>query len=65
MDRHSRAKMIGEALREVGVLAAVFIPLDHFFAEKQVMPTWMVLPAVAIWGIGLWTVGMLIEEKRE
>lgn len=57
--------MIGEALREIGVLAAVFIPLDHLFSDKPSLPIWAVVTAMLIYGVGIWLVGMLIEERRE
>jgi hypothetical protein len=61
----TRAEMIGEALREAGVLAAVFIPLDHVFAEHPVLPAWATLLAMLVVGGGLFTLGLLIEERRK
>lgn len=61
----TKAEMIGEALREVGVLAAVFIPLDHLFSDTSAFPLWGVALATVIYGGGLWFVGMKIEETRQ
>lgn len=61
----SRAEMIGDALREVGVLAAVFIPLDWAFSSEPVLPLWGVVVATVFYGGGFFVVGMLVEEARE
>lgn len=57
--------MIGEALREMGVLMLVFIPLDHVFSEHPVLPAWGVIVAAAGYGVGLFGLGLVIEETRE
>lgn len=58
--------MIGEALRDVGILAAVFIPLDHLFSDgKEDLPTWIVVIATVTYGGVIWFLGVLIEEHRE
>ena len=60
----TRAEMVGEALREIGILALVFIPLDHVFAEDPVLPLWGVVVATVLFGFGAIALGMLIEERR-
>lgn len=61
----SRAEMIGEAFREVGVLAAVFIPLDWGFSSEPALPLWGAVVATVAYGGGFFALGVLIEEARE
>ena len=57
--------MIGEGLRELGVLSATFIPLDYAFAENPDLPGWAIVVATVMFGGGFFCVGILIEEKRQ
>jgi hypothetical protein len=57
--------MIGEALRETGVLLLVFIPLDHLFSEHPVLSSWGVIVAAVGYGVGLFGLRVVIEETRE
>jgi hypothetical protein len=61
----SRAEMVGEAFREVGILATVFIPLDYVFADQPALPWWGVLLAMLVYGVGVWCAGVVIEERRQ
>jgi hypothetical protein len=63
--KKTRAEMVGEALREVGVLALVFIPLDHAFSAEPALPLWAVVLATIVFGLGAIGLGVLIEEIRE
>jgi hypothetical protein len=54
--------LIGESLREVAVLVAVFVPLDVFVQGRTLtVPT--VLATMAISG-GLLALGVFLEVKR-
>lgn len=57
--------MVGEALREAGVLAIVLIPLDHVFSDQQELSTLTVVAATLVIGMGLFGLGVYIEEKRK
>jgi phosphate/sulfate permease len=56
--------MIGEGLREVGVLVFVFVPLDYFLGDNQMIPAWVVLFVTVVVGLGMWLLGFFIEEKH-
>jgi hypothetical protein len=55
-------RRFGETLREMGILVAVFAPLDALFAERNVSPQLVI--AIAVAGLLVLTCGILIEESR-
>jgi hypothetical protein len=54
--------MVGEFLREAGVLLAVFIPLDMVFSGKAVATMTFVLGMVA--SLVFLTLGVTVERLR-
>jgi hypothetical protein len=53
----------GEALREIGVLLIVFVPLDAVFAQGDLKPeTIIALAVTVIAGVFLVIGGILLEE---
>jgi hypothetical protein len=62
VERHGVAQMIGEALREMAILFAVFIPIDLAIESRQPTLGWIV--SVITLGAGLFFAGVLIERKR-
>ena len=56
--RREKSRMIGDALREIGILVAVFLPLDAFF-ERQ-FTFWTVVFALLLAGAFMWW-GMILE----
>jgi hypothetical protein len=63
--RKTRAEMVGEALREAGILVAVFGIMDAFLDHeiKDHKFTW--IAAVSIVSAALFRWGVKIEEGRE
>lgn len=55
--------MIGETLREIGLLWTVFAPLDAFFAEKA--PVAANVWAFTLFGLTLTVVGINMELAAE
>jgi hypothetical protein len=55
-------RLLGETLREIGILVAVFAPLDALFAERITSPG--VIIAVATGGTVLIVGGILMEARR-
>jgi hypothetical protein len=61
-EKHTRAEMIAELLRDAAVLVGVFAPLD-LFVTKQPLTWWVVLIIVAL-VLGLAVAGIVMEERR-
>jgi hypothetical protein len=65
-EKSSVPEMIGEALREVGILTLVFVPLEAYRGVQW--KTWVVALAMmvtVILAIGFLALGIAIERKRE
>jgi hypothetical protein len=61
--RH-RAELVGESVREIGVLLLVFVPLDStFYPEKIDWAAQIGLVILASAGLGLIAIGVLIEGR--
>ncbi|MBI3402890.1 MAG: hypothetical protein HY048_15860 [Acidobacteria bacterium] len=56
------AVLIGESLREVAVLVAVFVPLD-VYVQGRILTVRTLLATIAISG-GLFALGVFLEVKR-
>lgn len=61
-ERRTSAEMVGEALREAGVLTAVFGMLDKFLRDEGPSLRW----TAGVLGLALclFVLGIKIEEKR-
>ncbi len=55
-------EMIGEALREAGVLVLVFVPLYELFERDR--PVWYIVWLLLVIGIGLLLAGIEVERRR-
>ncbi len=62
LDRRKTYHLIGESLREVGILLLVFGPLDAFFQHER-LGLFAVTPFIAA-GLLLVGVGIIIEAKE-
>ena len=69
-DKMATAEMIGEGLRELGILTFVFIPLDYVFSENTLAWGWVGV-AMVMFGCGLFLLessssvdGGKLESKR-
>lgn len=60
--RHSVAEMLGEFLREAGVLFAVFIPLDLLVQGHPLTPLSALV--IVILPTALLAAGMMLERTR-
>jgi hypothetical protein len=64
MGRKTTAEMVGEAMRELGVLLALFAPLERIVVKgERLSPAFVV--TVAAWVLGLVGLGILIERTRK
>jgi hypothetical protein len=55
-------EMIGEALREMGVLVIVFVPLYELFEHEH--PSWYIVLLLIFIGIGCLLTGIEVERRR-
>jgi len=55
-------EMIGEALREAGVLVLVFVPLYELFEHDH--PGWYIVGLLIFIGVSLLLAGIEIERRR-
>jgi hypothetical protein len=55
--------MLGEGSRELGILIAVFLPLDNVF-EVQPLPFWIAYGTAVILGGGFFAFGIYLERSR-
>jgi hypothetical protein len=62
-DRRTSAEMIGEGLRELGILMLVFVPLDFAIADRPPLTGWGVSAIVAL-ALALFVIGVRIERTR-
>ena len=62
MDRKSVGEMVGECLRDAGLLTSVFLPLDNIFTDKPLTAGWFV--TILILGGGFIIMGIVIERRR-
>ena len=61
IDKRRVQHLIGETLREFGVLLALFFPLDAFFQSGLVSP--LVLATGVAGGLLFVTVGIIVESS--
>ena len=58
-------ELVGESVREIGILLLVFVPLDATFYEGKIDLTAQIgLAILAMAGLALIAVGVLIEAKK-
>jgi len=62
MERRVVLQLVGETMRETGMLAGLFVPLDSAFAERPL--TTAVLIAVGVASIAAIACGILLEAKN-
>jgi len=54
-------RLLGETVREIGILVFVFAPLDAAFADHPL--DFSVVIAVAAWALGAVVVGIMLETE--
>ncbi len=54
-------RLLGETVREIGILVFVFAPLDAAFADRPL--DFNVVIPVAAWAIGAIVVGIMLETE--
>lgn len=52
-------QLLGETIREIGILVVVFAPLDAFFSEKHTGPYF--LAGVMSWALAVIGYGIFLE----
>ena len=62
MSKKSTPEMIADALREIGALAIVLVPVDMIFAQGPI--PWSVIVYVLAIGLSLLIFGIIIERIR-
>jgi hypothetical protein len=62
-DRKSNEEMLGEVLREIGVLIAVFFPFDQWITFHEL--TWKFALASILTSAAFVVAGMRLESVRE
>lgn len=60
--KESVSQMLGQALREMGILVLTFLPLDYLFASERLSGDVYVLGALC--GAVVLTIGIWIERFR-
>ena len=62
IDKRKAQHLVGETIRDIGILVLVFAPLDAFFREQRTPP----VPLTLICGVGLLCIGLgIMLEARE
>ena len=61
-EKKSVEEMLGEALRDIGILVIVFFPLDQWVANKSM--TWQWATGSALVSAGAITAGIILERTR-
>jgi hypothetical protein len=57
--------LVGESLRDIGILLLVFVPLDAIFYQGAIAPgTRIALVMLAFVGLGLPVIGVLVEGRK-
>jgi hypothetical protein len=59
IDTRAALRLVGETLRDIGILIMVFGPLDAFFEREGPGPSFLVL--VVVGGLFLITLGIILE----
>jgi hypothetical protein len=62
--RRSVPEMVGEVLREIGVLVVVFVALDSIF-QPEPFPVWFVSGIGLVVGSTSLTLGIWFERSRK
>lgn len=61
-ERKRFEQLVGETIREIGVLAFVFTPLDALFSETSIRPD--IITAFTLGAFGLIIVAILMEARE-
>ena len=61
IDKRNARRLVGETLRDIGILLIVFGPLDAFFQMAQ--PSVVVLVLLVAAGLCFITLGIIIEAQ--
>jgi len=62
IDTRKTVSLVGETLRDIGILIMVFGPLDALFEREGPGPVFVVL--VAVGGLFLITLGIIVEAVK-
>ena len=62
IDKHKAQRLLGETMRDIGILVFVFAPLDAFFQRER--PGWLPLALVIGCGLLFIALGIMLEAKE-
>jgi hypothetical protein len=62
IDKRKAQRLLGETIRDIGILVFVFAPLDAFFQRER--PGWFPLAFVVACGLLFIAVGIMLEAKE-
>ena len=62
IDKRKAQQLLGETMRDIGILVFVFAPLDAFFQRER--PGWFPLALVVACGLLFIGLGIMLEAKE-
>ncbi|PYP69762.1 MAG: hypothetical protein DMD41_16345 [Gemmatimonadetes bacterium] len=62
IDRRKVQRLLGETIRDIGILIVVFGPLDAFFQKER--PSFLLLALVVAFGLLFIAVGIILEAEE-
>ncbi len=62
IDERKAQQLLGETMRDIGILVFVFAPLDAFFQRER--PGWFPLALVVACGLLFIGLGIMLEAKQ-
>lgn len=64
-ERKSISEMVSDGLREAGVLISVFGSFDLIFKDAKTDNWWLEIIGWVVLGISIFSVGMILERKKQ
>jgi len=61
IDKRKAQRLLGETMRDIGILVLVFAPLDAFFQRER--PGWFPLAVLIASGLLFIALGIMLEAK--
>ena len=62
IDKRKAQRLLGETMRDIGILIFVFAPLDAFFQKER--PGWLTLVFVVACGLLFISFGIMLEARE-
>jgi hypothetical protein len=61
-DKRKAQHLLGESIRDIGILVAVFGPLDAFFQRER--PSLLTLTSIVVGGLLFIALGIILEAEE-